>query len=108
MVLARTMVKKILPQCILFEAINGKQAVDIFEEQQPDLVLMDIQMPEMDGYQAARTIRKRFHNSKTPIIALTAHAIKGEKERCLEAGMNDYLTKPFTKKSLREKLITFL
>lgn len=108
MVLARTMVKKILPQCILFEAINGKQAVDIFEAQQPDLVLMDIQMPEMDGYQAARTIRKHFPNSKTPIIALTAHAIKGEKERCLEAGMNDYLTKPFTKKSLREKLITFL
>lgn len=74
-------------------AANGKQAVDAVESDHIDLVFMDVQMPEMNGYEAATEIRRRGHD--VPIVAVTANALKGERERCLELGMNDYLTKPF-------------
>ncbi len=77
-------------------ANDGRAAVLEVRKQSFDLILMDIQMPEMDGYDAARTIRadERASNRQTPIIALTANAMKGDREKCLEAGMDDYLTKP--------------
>lgn len=76
-------------------APNGKNAVETFTNAPDsfDTILMDIQMPEMDGYQATRTIRQAGFN-KIPIIAMTANAMKGDRELCLEAGMNDYITKP--------------
>lgn len=80
-------------------AENGKEAVDAVREKPFDLVLMDMQMPEMDGLQATREIRNSL-NSNIPIVALTANAIRGDQEKCLQAGMDDYLSKPFEQKDL--------
>lgn len=81
------------------EATNGRQAVEWLKNNHADVVLMDLQMPEMDGFMAARIIRKDLQCT-TPIIALTANALETERERCLEAGMNGYLSKPYALDSL--------
>ncbi|RPI73591.1 MAG: response regulator, partial [Desulfobacteraceae bacterium] len=89
---------------------NGAEAVKVLELIPYDLVLMDVQMPEMDGLEATRMIRNpgsRVLNHDIPIIALTAHAMKGDKEKCVEAGMNDYLTKPIDPKEFLEKIKKF-
>lgn len=75
-------------------ARNGREALDKIESTQVDLVLMDIMMPEMDGYEAMRRIRSHEKYKELPIIALTAKAMKDDKEKCIEAGANDYLPKP--------------
>jgi CheY-like chemotaxis protein len=74
---------------------NGREAVDAVRERDYDVVLMDIQMPEMDGFEATRAIRALPQGKDLPIIGLTAHALSGERERCLSHGMTDYLAKPF-------------
>jgi len=83
-------------------AVNGKEALWLVQQHTYDLVLMDIQMPEMDGVEATRQIRllKDTGKSIIPIVALTANALKGDRERFLAAGMNDYLAKPFTEPDL--------
>ncbi|MGN7613843.1 response regulator [Magnetococcales bacterium HHB-1] len=84
-------------------AHNGRQGLEMVLESQDnpyDLVFMDIQMPEMDGHEATRQIRQHPQFKKLPIIAMTAHAMKEEKERCLESGMNDHLSKPVDPKAL--------
>ncbi len=75
---------------------DGREAVRAWEEGSFDLILMDVQMPEMDGFEAVRSIRdkERRRGTRTPIIGLTAHAIKGAREKCLQAGMDDYVAKP--------------
>ena len=72
----------------------------------PDIVLLDIQMPILNGYQTAEEIRKI--NTSVPIIALTAGIIKGEKEKCIQAGMNDYISKPIIKDAFENMLIKWL
>jgi len=89
------------------EAANGHESVEYLMKNLVDLVLMDIQMPVMNGFEATKIIRSVI--SKTmPIIALTANAIKGDNEKCLEAGMNDYMSKPFKEEDLLRKIATSL
>jgi CheY-like chemotaxis protein len=85
---------------------NGLEAILAIEKNAFDVVVMDVQMPEMDGIAATQEIRSREKKSGTylPIIALTANAMKGDNEACLQAGMDEYLTKPLQKKSLDEAL----
>lgn len=96
-------------QCDVIEAENGYVAVEKVKNEDFDIILMDVQMPIMDGYEASKNIRNiEGHRSKTPIIALTANAIKGDIEKCLEAGMNDYLSKPFHPESLYKVISKYL
>jgi len=81
-------------------ANNGREGVQAVETSKFDLVLMDIQMPEMDGHEATRLIRKEPGFDSLPIVALTAHAMAGEREKCLNSGMNDYLSKPIKTQEL--------
>jgi two-component system, sensor histidine kinase and response regulator len=84
---------------------NGSAAVDAWARESFDLVLMDVQMPELNGYEATRAIREREGGGRrTPIVALTAHAVKGDRELCLAAGMDDYLSKPIQLRDLRDAL----
>jgi two-component system sensor histidine kinase/response regulator len=89
---------------------NGREAVETLANQTFDLVLMDVQMPEMDGFEATAVIREREKHSgaHVPIIALTAHAMKGDKDRCLAAGMDGYLAKPIRSQELDDILETCL
>jgi signal transduction histidine kinase/CheY-like chemotaxis protein len=134
--LAKILIHTILPNATLIEALNGKQALEQFEKEQPHLVFMDVQMPEMNGYDATAEIRrmegKRLEVSsnrsldtdnqspltayqlsltsyqlptkspiaRVPIIGLTAGTVKGEREKCLQAGMDDYITKPILEDAL--------
>jgi signal transduction histidine kinase/CheY-like chemotaxis protein/HPt (histidine-containing phosphotransfer) domain-containing protein len=86
---------------------NGQLAVDAVERERYDIVLMDCQMPELDGFGATRQIREReaqgsSSRPRLPIVAVTAHAMDGDRERCIEAGMDDHLTKPFSRANLVE------
>lgn len=90
-------------------AENGLIAVNKHQNHDFDIILMDLQMPEMDGYEATRQIRGLDSDKKDiPIIAMSAHAIKGEYEHCMEAGMNDFISKPFDTKELYEKIFKYV
>jgi len=91
---------------------NGREALEVLAKDRYDLAFMDVQMPEMDGFQATSALRARekekgdgFHQ---PVIALTAHAMKGDQERCLAAGMDGYLTKPIGQQQLDEILEEYI
>ncbi len=90
-------------------AHNGKEALALAFSQKFDLVFMDVQMPEMDGLAATEAIRQREKSSGThlPIFAMTAHAMKGDRERCLQAGMDGYITKPIRFSDIEKTLSSF-
>ncbi len=90
----------------IVEASNGEEAIRIIQNEEPDLVLMDIQMPIMNGYEASKKIRQEGY--AMPIIALTANAVRGENENCIKAGMNDYMAKPFKEEELLRTLANWL
>jgi CheY-like chemotaxis protein len=93
---------------LLQEAHDGKEAVNKTLEFSPDLVLMNVQMPAMNGLEATRLIREKVKGKQTPVIALISRDMKGEKEKCLEAGMNDFIATPVLEKTLKEVLIKWL
>ena len=99
---ALSMLEKI--GCRVKICVNGQEAVAAVKEAEYDLIFMDCQMPVMDGYQAATAIRdleaRRGYNRRTPIIALTANALTGDRDKCLQAGMDDHLSKPFRQESI--------
>lgn len=86
----------------LYHANNGIEAIELFEQYRPQLILMDIKMPKMNGYEATTQIRKI--STTIPIIAITAHAFPEDKERILNSGFNDYLSKPIKFKELQRKI----
>jgi len=108
MLLAKTLVKQIVPNGSIYEAENGKEGVEKCTIIKPDLILMDVQMPVMNGYEASQEIRKTNLGAHIPIIALTAGTVVGEKEKCLEAGMNDYTSKPIIKDVLENMIAKWL
>lgn len=108
MLLAKTLLHKLLPKCEIIEAFDGEKAIDQFKKHKPDLVLMDVQMPILNGYETTAEIRKLSSAKNTPIIALTAGIMIGEKERCIESGMNDYISKPILEDNLKLLLMKWL
>ena len=95
--------------CELEVVENGREAISLLASKSFDLVIMDIQMPIMDGLEATRLIRAGYIENvdpHIPILALTAHAMKGDRERCLEVGMNGYLSKPFNYSGLMEAMLS--
>jgi len=106
MLLTKTLIQNKVPNCFIYEAKNGQEAVDLALENKPDIIFMDIQMPIMNGYEATTEIRKT--NPNTIIIAITAGIITGEKEKCLEVGMNDFIIKPIDKILFETTLIKWI
>lgn len=105
LIVAREILRKLGLKNI-FEARNGEEAISCFQRQRFDLVLMDCQMPVLDGYEATKRLRAMGCN--TPIIALTANAVNGDRDICLQAGMNDYCTKPVSTSGLANVLSQWL
>jgi CheY-like chemotaxis protein len=106
------LVRKVLGKtgCKVDVASNGIEALECIKSKKYDVVLMDIQMPEMDGYEATQYIRTKFPSplSEIPIIAMTAHAYGSDITRCMAVGMNDYLSKPFKQEDLYSKIMKYL
>lgn len=100
LLLAKSILGNIMPGAKIVEAENGWLAVDYYQKENPDLVFMDVRMPEKNGYEATREIRLLEKDKHIPIIALTAGTAQGDKEKCLAAGMDDYISKPLVQESL--------
>ncbi len=92
----------------LVMAMDGEQAIELAQTEIPDLILMDISLPGVDGWEATRRLKAKPETQAIPIIALTAHAMAGDREKCLEAGCDDYDTKPVEFPRLLEKIQGFL
>ena len=108
MLLLKTIIKNLPVPTTIYEAINGKLAVEQFEATNPDIIFMDIQMPIMNGYEATQIIRDLKSGQNVPIIAITAGTEKEEKEKCLNAGMNDYIPKPIIKGIIEETFLKWV
>ena len=95
---------------VIATANNGREAIDAVRLHKPDIITMDLEMPEMNGLEATGEIRRReeIEGTHVPIVGVTAHALKGDRERCIEAGMDDYLPKPISPKALAEKVERWL
>ena len=92
----------------LIEAMDGASGVALAQKERPDLILMDIQLPEIDGYEATRRIRAIPELAKVPIIAVTSYALSGDEAKTREAGCDGYVAKPFSPRQLLSKIREFL
>jgi CheY-like chemotaxis protein len=108
MLLLKTIIKNVLYEPQFYEIVNGSEAIKQFENINPDIVFMDIQMPIMNGYEATKEIRKLELGKTIPIIAITAGTEIEIKEKCLSAGMNDYISKPIIKRIIEETIIKWI
>ncbi|MDV6169242.1 PAS domain S-box protein [Flavobacterium sp. DG1-102-2] len=107
--LAKTIIQKIVPNAAIMLAENGLEAVKAYQTQELDIIFMDIQMPEMSGFEATEQIRLLENGeSRIPIVAITARALVGEKEECIKLGMDDYITKPINYDALQEIIRKYL
>lgn len=108
MLLARTILKRAAANAIILEATNGIQVTEFCRKSMPDLIFMDVQMPEMNGYEATEAIRAMADGHLVPIVALTAGNVKDERDRCLNAGMNDFVVKPVVEQTIVAVLMKWL
>ena len=92
----------------VIEAANGQEGVKLAERERPDLMLMDLSLPVMDGWEATRQLKANDNLRSIPVIALTAHAMKGDEEKALAAGCDDYLVKPLDEDELIAKIQKYL
>lgn len=92
----------------VIEAINGQEGVELAEREGPDLILMDLSLPVIDGWEATRQLKANDNLRSIPVIALTAHAMKGDEEKALAAGCDDYLVKPLDEDELIAKIQKYL
>ena len=97
-----------IPNLKILTSNTGREGFKSIQYNNPDIILLDIQLPDMDGTDICRELRKEKKFKTTPIIAVTSFAMKGDKERILEAGFNDYISKPLKIKIFREKIIKLL
>jgi two-component system cell cycle response regulator DivK len=106
----RTLVRRVLEAegYVILEAENGLQGLEIAIAERPDLILVDISMPDMDGYEVTASLRSTDGMAQTPIIALTANVMKGDRERALEAGCSGYIQKPLDIDSLPMQVASYL
>ena len=92
----------------VIEAVNGQEGVELAERERPELILMDLSLPVMDGWEATRRLKANDDLRSIPVIALTAHAMAGDKEKALAAGCDDYLVKPLDEDELMAKIAKYL
>ena len=104
MFLTKSYLNEIIPNSHIIEASNGNEAIEQYKREKPNLIFMDIRMPELNGIEATKIIRSLERDIEIPIIALTAGSLPGEKEKCVQAGMNDFLAKPLLKLTMANML----
>lgn len=102
------MVQLLEDQYEVIEAVNGQEGVEAAERERPKLILMDLSLPVMNGWEATRRLKANPELKSIPVIALTAHAMKGDRETALAAGCDDYLVKPIDEDELMEKMAKYL
>lgn len=108
MLLAKTVLLKVLPEATILEAGNGKTAIELFSAHHPDLIFMDIHMPEMNGLDASEAIRKLDHEYYCPIIAVTADSLSEINEQCSRTGIDDFISKPYTPETIQRAVHKWL
>jgi len=92
----------------VYQAFNGKQGIEVAIESNPDIILLDIQLPEMDGYEVAKRLREHECLHSIPIVAVTSYAMPGDKEKALKAGCNGYIEKPINPETFIDQIEFFL
>ena len=94
--------------CQVLKAEDGREAINMAQSEEPDLILMDLSLPALDGWEATRTIKAIPHLADIPIVALTAHAMVGDRERALQAGCDGYISKPIEVTRFYDDLLEYL
>ena len=92
----------------VIEAVNGQEGLELAERERPELILMDLSLPVIDGWEATRRLKENDDLRSIPVIALTAHAMKGDEEKALAAGCDDYLVKPLDEDELMARIANYL